>query len=188
MEKNEKNKEKAKEEVLKLLREALDEAGIDYSIEEVSIDELKKKKKKKKCNRELLKDVMLQSLDAGIAAISDDDISDDDNDEEMASEISEQLGDLLDHINSLNDEEERAEIIKKYILGMFRLPVAILDALQTEGSMGIDSYSIFIDGKDFSLVNAPCKCKNKETSKDYLLNTVLPMMISDDDEEEEDND
>ena len=179
MEKNEKNKKEAREEVLKLLKEALDEAGIDYSIEEVSIDELKKKKKK--CNRELLKDVMLKSLDIGIA-----DISDNDNDEEIASTFSEQLGDLLDNINSLNDEEERAEITKKYILGMFRIPVAILDALQSEGSMGIDSYSIFIDGKDFSLVNAPCKCKNKKTSKDYLLNTVLPMMISDD--EEEDND
>lgn len=187
MEKNEKNKEKAKEEVLKLLREALDKAGIDYSIEEVSIDELKKKKKKKKCNRELLKDVMLQSLDAGIADISDDD--DDyyyDCDKEMASGISEQLGALLDNINSLNDEEERAEIIKKYILGMFRLPIAILDALKIEGSMGIDSYSIFIDGKDFSLVNAPCKCKTEKGAKDYLLNTVLPMMLSDD--EEEDND
>ena len=69
---------------------------------------------------------------------------------------------------------------------MFRIPVAILDALQTEGSMGIDSYSIFIDGKDFSLVNVPYKCETEKGAKDYLLNTVLPMMISDD--EEEDND
>lgn len=147
-------KEKKNENIIEGLKKMLDEAGVDYTIEEVAISNKSKKDKR-------LKDEVKDALSSAK--------------EELMETSKSYLGEKIDRASSTT---EKIIVIDKYIKAVLAPALDILDEVKED--IGIRNVVIYFDGiidnREYCNANVPANLKTTADILEFFADMTMKIL------------